>query len=86
MFTVGERGGGVAYCRLMGRSGPDTTPSSRLRPLLTDMARGRRPRLRERERVREICLWMEVWTAWPMPATTRTGVPRARAQGLTGGR
>lgn len=68
----------------MVRSGPDITPSSRLSPLLTDMARGRRPRLRERERVREIFLWMEVCTAWPMPATTRTGVPRARAQGLSG--
>lgn len=45
------------------------------------------PRLRDRkllvlDRTRFTRLRMAPWKAWPMPATTRTGVPRASAHGL----
>lgn len=44
------------------------------------------PRLRLMDRAR-LTRWRTApWTAWPMPATTSTGVPRARAQGLQGER
>ena len=57
----------MTYSLLMGKPSDVDTPR-------------RLPRLMDRTRLTRLCT--APWTAWPMPATTKIGVPRAKAQGL----
>lgn len=52
------------------------------RRLEEPLADTQRRRLRLLDRTRCTRLRIAPWTAWPMPATTSTGVPSARAHGL----
>jgi hypothetical protein len=66
---IGREEGGwdATYSLLIGKPSDVDTPR-------------RLPRLMDRTRLTRLCT--APWTAWPMPATTKIGVPRAKAQGL----